>query len=251
MAEFRAAAKKMTYVDDSNPSSTQYGFAVDVNPERFIPFFWSNGGDVIAGDKLVFNTPAIRNVLRFFVDMRIKDKIIPPLEAQLQEGNVVPFMTGQIAMYMAGRYLVPELLSGTSIQWDVIPLPYFVKPAASLEGSQFGIPARAKNPKAGIVFMKFLAYEEGARIIADFGDTIPALSDLANSKDFLEWKGINNKAFLDQLQYASYIDLKKRPNGEKIMSRMGETIWNMFLGQESVEKGCEKIEKEIQAVDKE
>lgn len=251
MAEFLAAAKKLTFINESDASTTQYGFAIDVNPERFIPFFWSNGGDIISGDKLVFNTPSIRNVLKFFVNMRLNDKIIPPLEAQLQEGNVAPFMTGQIAMYMAGRYLVPELLGGTTIEWDVIPLPYFQKPAATIEGSQFGIPVKAKNPKAGMAFMKYLAYEEGAKIIAEFGDTVPALTELANSKEFLEWKGINNKVFLDQLQYSRYVDLKNRPNGEKIISRMGETIWNMFLGQESVDKGCEKIEREIQAVDKE
>lgn len=248
--EFSKAVKAMSQVDSSDPNNTEFGFGFEPGLDRLVPYLWSAGAEIFDNSgKFIFNTPTIKETLKKFVDLRIRDNAMPTLESMLQTGLPTSFFTGKIGMIYHGRYLVPELMQNAEIEWDIVPVPYVKKPAALMEGKIYSIAKTAKNKEGGWRLLRYMTMEEGAEVMMRYGDIVPAVKSIAYSDAFIKWGGnLNNRVFLDQLEYARPDPLFRQKNAAKMAGRIGETIWLMFMGQVEVEAGCKKIEEETQKV---
>ncbi len=238
-SEFVKIARKLT-----DKKHKIYGFTLDINISRFYSFIWSNGGKLLENNKINFTSKNVLDVLNSLVELRIKDNVIPSLQGMMEQGNVTPFFSGKIAMYLGGRYFVPELRKAKNLDWDVVPLPYFRKRADYIYPNLFGIPSGAKNKKGAWKLLKFLTLEEGADIVMKYGDSTPTLKRLLDSKAFLEWGGKNNKIFRDAIKDGRFSKIEyisgKRKRVEDILN---QKLWLMFLGTEKVAQAAKDAEK--------
>lgn len=254
VAEFSKAVRSMSIIDKSDPVKSEYGFGFEPDSESLMPYIWSVGADVIdSKGRYLFNTSRIREVLKTFVALRVKDQAMPSLEAMLESGIVVPFFNGKLGMIYHGHYLVPELVASAKIDWDVVPVPYIKENAALMECRIFSIAKQAKNKDGAWKLLRYMVLEEGARVMLSYGDGIPAVKSIAYSDAFLKWGNgkIHNEVFLKQLEYARPDPLLRMKHAAKMRSRSGEKIWNMFMGQLDVDKGCREAETEVRKVQEE
>lgn len=103
----------------------QYGYAWD-NGGMFtsaVPWIYANGGTVVSDDfcKATVTDPKVEDALQFMHDLIYKYKVAPTPESLT---NVFQsFMTGDIAMFGAGRWPLVTLLPTTFRDFDVINWP--------------------------------------------------------------------------------------------------------------------------------
>ncbi len=251
IAEFGRAIRAMTAINKADPDKSEYGFGFEPDSDSIVPYILSVGADLIdAKGRYVFNTSRIREVMKTFIAFRVKDQAMPSIETMLKSGIVAPFYAGKIGMIYHGRYLVPELVAGAKIDWDVVPVPTIKEKAALMDCKIFSIAKQAKNRDGAWKLLRYMVMEEGAKMLLSYGDVIPSMKSIAYSDAFLNWGGgkIHNIVFLKQLEYASPDPLLREKNAAKMQSRVSEKIWKMFMGQMDVEKGCREAESEVRKV---
>ena len=125
--------------------------------------------------------------LQWATDLTCRDKVQPPW-SMLQQDNaeLQLFAQGKLAMMFSTFGTVPYLRSTVKdFTWDVAPPPADVDQKTEASVIVFCIPNAAKNPDQAWQLLKFLASEEGGRILLKGGALTPinnkAAASLASS----------------------------------------------------------------------
>ena len=210
---------------------------------------WQNGGDLVDNPnnpkKSTMNTKAVKDALQFCNDLVHKHKIAPPSTWwQSQQGHEM-FMTQKVAMSIEGHWMVPYIRKA-NFKWDVVTLPKGKNHAGENYGSCFSIPEGSKHIKEAWRFIKFLAGEEGQKLLVSSGFSTPALKSIAKSKYFLSSDPKNAEAFLKMLKrgHASI----KSPNVLKIESIYQEEMDQFWLNKSPVNAMTKKIDTAVNRV---
>ncbi|MBK0002673.1 ABC transporter substrate-binding protein [Erwinia sp. S38] len=142
------------------------GKAFSSTTHSFLLWLYSNGGAVLDGDKVVFNSPQAVETLEWY------KKILPYAEpgpvAYDAEALRPLFHQGKVAMFMSGSWERGQFPAG--LEWGVAPLPYgpHGKPSNLLVTDSLAIFKGTGVEDKAIAFAKFittpdrqLAYEKG------------------------------------------------------------------------------------------
>jgi ABC-type glycerol-3-phosphate transport system substrate-binding protein len=116
-----------------------YGFGANgPDPHRLykkiLPFFWSNGGDVIdASGKVVINSPENLQALETYLELA-RTGLTETQKALDQE-----FIKGNVGYWYSGSWLVDKIRKeNPTLHYRVVPLPGFAgKPAMSFAGGEY------------------------------------------------------------------------------------------------------------------
>jgi multiple sugar transport system substrate-binding protein len=148
------------------------------------------------------------------------------------------FMTGTVAMTVDGHWMIP-VYKKASFRWDVAMLPSKKQKAGTIFGSCFSIPKGAKNVAPAWKLIKFLAGEEGQKIIVGAGFSTPALKSIAKSKYFLTSTPANAKAFIKMIDYGKLEP--QTPNILEIESVYSEEMDLFWQNEINVDTMAEKL----------
>ncbi|MFC4013878.1 ABC transporter substrate-binding protein [Nonomuraea purpurea] len=148
-------ARKMT---SGSGAGKIYGFSPmpklenDVSAIYLKPF----GGRFLdaAESKVMVNEPQAKQALGLWLDLLLKDKVVPSLaELQLLE-KVDPFKTGHAAMMINGAWLMLELSKQDAFKWGVTHVPKGPQGRfTSAVGSALVIPASSQNKDAAWIYI--------------------------------------------------------------------------------------------------
>ncbi|WDZ82755.1 ABC transporter substrate-binding protein [Micromonospora cathayae] len=180
-----------------------HGLGVEPSIIRLAPFVWSNGGEIVDDPakptRLALESPAAREALKNLVDLRQAYGVIPTDEEVEAEDDESRFANGRLAMLMTSRRATTNFRTITGFEWDVAPLPVYRQPVGVLHSDAYCMPKGAKNKTAAWRFLEYAIAEEGQKIIAATGRTVPSHVAVANSPAFLDPNRPprNAKVFLD------------------------------------------------------
>lgn len=235
--EFMEAAEKLT-------GAGKYGVGFDPNLIRAAPWVWAAGGELVdyesAPQKFRFDSPAGRRGLRHMIDIRRRG-LAPTFDEADSRGNDERFLDGEVAMYLSSRRDVPLLRTITEFEWDVAPFPKDVEEASVLHSDGFCV-SKGKRAEAAQRFVAWALGEEGARILAASGRTVPSLKSVADSEAFLGETPANSQVFLDALEH-----MHRLPTTEgwtEIEARANDVIEGMYYGKISLRNGIKRIARE-------
>ena len=104
-------------------------------------------------------------------------------------------------MLLSSRRETPTFRTITDFDWDIAPLPIHAQPAGILHSDAYCMTTASEDKEEAWRFVEFALGEEGARIMAASGRTVPSLIDVANSEAFLDpdAKPANSQVFLDTI----------------------------------------------------
>ncbi|SCL22772.1 carbohydrate ABC transporter substrate-binding protein, CUT1 family [Micromonospora pallida] len=182
-----------------------HGLGVEPSIIRLAPFVWSAGGEIVDDPakptRFTLDSPAAREALKNLVDLRLAYGVTPTDQEVEAEDDESRFANGRLAMLMTSRRATTNFRTATGFEWDVAPLPVYGKPVGVLHSDAYCMPKGAKNPDAAWRFLEFAIAEEGQRIIAATGRTVPSHVGVANSPAFLDpaQPPRNAKVFLDAI----------------------------------------------------
>lgn len=172
---------------------------------------YKDKGLLTENDKLkCIELPSMREAFDFFVSLDtgknaqgidIGNKISPKPSDSIDS---TLFTSGKLAMYVEGRYMVPEFRRDITFEWDVAPLP---KHKDGIEAGHSGsmclvMSSRSKNKAEAFSLIEYLSGPIGQEALVKTGFNVPNQKSLANSEVFLnsELPPFNNEVFLRAAQ---------------------------------------------------
>ena len=157
--DLKAAAKAM-----QAQGKAKYGISLGPrNWQEYLPFLWSNGGDVVdASGNPTLNSPQAVEALTFY-DSFFKEgltaKSVPAnfaIEAAFVKGEFPMFFSGPWHLGLvakAGAAADPDFAS----KWAIAPMTKKVSSTSFLGGSNMVVYKNSKNKDAAWAFVKFLS----------------------------------------------------------------------------------------------
>lgn len=234
-AEFVATARMLTRDLDGDAVIDQYGFGVAPSLVRAAPFVWMNGGELIdspvAPTRLTLDSPATQEALAWFVALQTEHHVAPDSVAEAAESTLSRFLNGRLAMYMESRRVTPEFRLIDAFDWDVAPLPLGRQPGSILHSDAYCIAAASQHQDVAWRFVEYANTQEGQRILAQSGRTVPSRLDLADSPVFLDpaAKPANSHVFVDAIPTLRAFPLL--PNWSDIEGVVDAELAQAFYGQ--------------------
>lgn len=166
-----------------------HGLGVEPSIIRLAPFVWSNGGEIVDSPdrptRLNLDSPAAREALKNLVDLRLAYGVVPTDEDVEAEDDESRFANGRLAMVMSSRRATTTFRSITDFEWDVAPLPAYQRQVGVLHSDAYCMTRGAKRKDAAWGFLEYAIAEEGQKIIAATGRTVPSHIGVSTSAAFL------------------------------------------------------------------
>jgi multiple sugar transport system substrate-binding protein len=190
-----------------------YGLGVEPSIIRVAPFVWSNGGELVDDEELpnrfTLDTPAAKEALQAFFDLRGRHLVVPTEEEVEAEDDESRFQNGRTAMVLSSRRSTPTFRTITAFDWDIAPLPRFEAPAGILHSDAYCMTKASESKEAAWRFMEFALGPKGQRITAQSGRTVPSLISVSRSEAFLDpdAKPASSRVFIDTIP-----EIRRVPN---------------------------------------
>jgi multiple sugar transport system substrate-binding protein len=168
-----AAAKKITKADQNI-----WGMQVI---DQFIlykgNFVWAAGGAIHTPDftKSMLADPKTIEAYKWDWDLIYTHKVAPPLGGASQQN---PFMSGQVAMYVDGVWVITDFVNGIKdFDWDVALMPKHPqtgKRTVSIEADGYWIYKDGKDHDTAWKLISYMAGTTGQKLMSDAGFYIPS-----------------------------------------------------------------------------
>lgn len=243
-------ARKLTKDTNGDGRPEVFGFASNSPNVLWDTHVWSEGGMQV--DNLEYatesrwNTPEVIQAIQFVYDLEHRYKVSPPYAlSQALGGNDEMFKAGRVAMYYTGAW-GRMVFAHTPFSWNIAPPPAGKTKAAYGYSTGWVIPKGSRHPEGAWRWVKFCGSPQAVEAYAEMGVSVPPIRKLALSKSFLNPGGhVNNRVFLDTLQYARVIQFYDYPAYMDIVNKGFTLIIN---GQMSVKDGTAYIHKQLQSL---
>lgn len=141
----------------------QYGFNfINVMP-FWLPWLWTNGGDVLDPEGRqatgAFDGPRSAQAMRFLTDLMLEHRVAPTLEEGKAAG-VDLFRSERAAMDLKGHWMMIDYRAD-NIDFGVAPLPTNTgKPTTVVYTTGLSITAKARHPELAWEYIKFMTSKE-------------------------------------------------------------------------------------------
>ncbi len=239
-ADFVAAATALTLDKNGDGVTDQYGVGVDPILYRLAPFIWQAGGELVDNPanptRLSLDSPAARQAFQWFVDLQVKEKVVPDAAAEAAQDSQSRFLSGALGMYFNSRRSVPTMRTIKDFDWDVAPLPRGSQPASVLHSDGYCMADKGKDKEAAWKFIEYANSVTGQEIVARTGRTVPSLRAVAESASFLDptQKPAHSQVWLDAVPTLRTVPVIS--NWPAIEDAASKEVERAFYGQASVEE---------------
>jgi multiple sugar transport system substrate-binding protein len=245
--DFLTAARALTLDTDGDGTTDQFGAGVEGSLFRLAPFVWSAGGDIVDDPvnptRLTLDDPTTLAAFQWFVDLQVKEKVVPDAVAESAEESESRFINGRLGMFFNSRRGTPTYREIESFTWDVAPLPYDKVPTTILHTDAFCMAKVTQNKDAAWTFIEYANSPEGQTILAESGRTVPSLKSVAESDAFMnpDQPPANNRAaFIDTIPTMRAVPIME--NWVNIEELGGEEVKRAFYGDATVEEAAQQAQ---------
>ena len=240
--DFLAAARALTLDTNSDGTIDQYGVGIEPSIFRLAPFIWQAGGELVDNQekptRLTIDTPEALAAFQWFVDLQVKEHVVPDAVSESAEDGESRFLNGRLAMYFNSRRGVPTYRTITSFTWDVAPLPQGETAASILHSDGYCMAQATQNKDAAWTFIEFANSAEGQTLVATSGRTVPSLVSVASSEAFLapDQPPANSRIYIDTIPTLRWVPIMTTWIG--IEETAGQEVERAFYGQATVEEAA-------------
>ncbi len=189
--EFTAAAKELTQDTNGDGYPEIHGVTFDPTIHRYAAAIWGAGGelfdDVYQPTRLTLETPEARRGIEFITSLGPTGiGATPTQDERMLLDDTQRFRSGKAAMLIQSRRVVAFLRDNALVPWDVAPLPVGLIPANVSHSDGLGIWSGSPRKDGAWKFLEFAMGEEGQKILAESGRTVPSMTRVAESDAFLK-----------------------------------------------------------------
>jgi multiple sugar transport system substrate-binding protein len=225
----------------TDPENGVYGYVAHTvqSQSGYYNLMHQAGGYIISDDKTKsgFNTPEAKEAFNFIQNL-IDKGISPSTQTQIETKPEQMFMSGKVAMLPRISVSAAEFEGELGEELGVAPLPKGKQEASIVHGIGWAMNEKTKDQDLAWELIKSLANEDGNRVIAESGFSIPAIKGMSDV-----WK-----ESLPSLDLQIFIDAQETGVAYPVSKRTAEwqdvetaEIQRAFLGQQTIDEALEKI----------
>jgi len=167
-------------------------------------------------------------------------------------GDALLFMSEKIAMNISGRWLSIQYRQKKDLEWDVAPLPRGKQKYTLLASKTYAIPSICPQKELAFKFLMHLISPEDELLVANYGDGIPSIKDIGQSKQFLYNPQYpnerNNRLYLEEMKHARVAEYSPYISQLDVNAVLGEEFDTMWAGKQSADEACERAARRINAI---
>ena len=243
--EFLDVAKKLTRDTDGDGRIDQFGYGGTFHTWQ--AFIWQNEGEIIdeKTKRCVITSPQTMEAIQFYVDLFKKHHVMPsPFEGGRETEYWKIFKMGRLGMFAGAHWGIYQFRRVRGLRWDIAPLPQNKKKATILYSGCFAISSQSKNPDIAWKFIKYITGKEAAKkYFVKFGEEMPPRRSLAHIQIEPDKPPKHHHIFFDEIKYAQPLFSHHRiPEIYHVIRVEMELV---YLGKQSVEEACYRIEKKV------
>lgn len=252
--DYLDAAQKLTIVE--NGRTIQYGCSVDKLVNFYLPWVFSNGGDIVSADRseFIMNSPEAVEAIDFLRDLVYTHKVSPePATNVDQTVSAFTFQTGKVGMEVMGSWMITT--------YDKAPFNYGITmiPKSPRTGKAvpmaypngYAMAAKGSNKDAAWKYISFASSKEGQEILAQSGLGMPTSIEVANSDAFL-----NSSDKADMQVVVDSMTISKGPvttakwgeigdGAQSVIGALGDEI---FLNQRDTQEVLDEMKVKVDAI---
>lgn len=240
---FLAAARALTRDVDGDGRIDQYGAGMEPSIFRLAPFIWQSGGQLVDDPqrptRLTLDEPRALAAFQWFVDLQVKEQVVPDAIAESAESSESRFLNGRLAMIFNSRRGVPTYRTISSFAWDAAALPRGDQAAGILHSDGYCLAAAAQNKAAAWTFIEFANSAAGQSLVAASGRTVPSLIAVADSPAFLDptQPPANSRVFIETVELLQRVPTMS--TWVSVEETANQEVERAFYGQASVQEAAE------------
>lgn len=236
---FLEAARRLTLDRNGDGVPEVYGFGEDTWYGRWMPWIWSNGGDVVDDPyrptRSTMTSSATIEGMEFFASLGRDHGVF-------RKAGGGDFRSGAVSMFANGRWEVPGFRTITDFEWDVTPRPAGPAGRAQLlTGSAFMISTQSKHPDEAWELLKYITGKRGQSLMTELGLLLPSRLSVARSDFLASTPPENNDVFLDEIQYAKPGPML--PNWRDVQSAAGPILNDILAGNIPTTNGAIQLDQ--------
>jgi multiple sugar transport system substrate-binding protein len=238
--DFVSAAERLERVEGIHPIGVEPGIV------RASAFIWSAGGEVVDRTedptRFTLDTPEARRGLERLIALHDRG-LTPSAKEAASRSLEERFVEGSLGMFMSSRREVPGFRTIEGFDWDVAAFPRAEEDFTVLHSDAYCV-SKAGSPDAAYDFVAYAAGEEGQKLLAESGRTVPSRKAVANSPAFLDPSKPprSSKVFLDAVP-----KIKRLPTDAQWTEAEDAAdlaLERAFYGDLSLDEAIERIERE-------
>jgi multiple sugar transport system substrate-binding protein len=225
-----------------------YGYSLDIKTSQSVYYnlIHQAGGFIISEDKTKsgFDTPEAKEAFKF-IEKIIDKGISPSAQTVMETEGKQLFLSEKVAMLPAISVSAGEFTEVLGDNLGVSPLPKGKQAASIVHGIGWAMNDKTQNDKLSWDLIKALSGEEGNKVIAETGFSIPADKDISDI-----WlksiPSLNLQVFLDAQEYGVPYPISK--NTSEWQDVETKEIQGAFLGQQSIDKALDTVAKKMNEI---
>ena len=236
-----STAKKCTMDLDEDDRIDHYGFCFSSSPHRWPVFMLQNKGELVSDNgTCMLDQSNTVEALQFCLDLMYKEQVSPIYSHGSEFLAESLFVKERVAMILSTYYFMNEF-RGSSLAWNVLPVPMRQASGTLLLGGGLGINKHSQKLKLTQSFVDYMVSAEAQSLLKKRGCTIPVLKQVAENDDLLN-PDIHPKdynVFKEMMPYAkSLMELRLSKSEYDLMKDEMQLMW---MNLESPKEACERI----------
>ena len=240
-ADFVETAKALTVKDD-NGNITQYGYVVPGFNFGLQPWFFTNNAAILDDDwrEPTVTTPEYRESLQYLHDLIHTHQVAPTFEGGV---GTEKFAAGQVAMFSAGHWPIPEIIDAGLKNVGVQHMPQNRRQTTVFGIGGLAVVNTSENVELAWEFVKEMTGEEYQQELADSLRSIPSARKQATDPEYIKWPD-NSEIFYGSASTA--IAVPSPPNFAQVQDISDRNIGAYLNMEQDLDTTISNLDRELQ-----
>ena len=211
-------------------TNKNYALNYEEDPLYWLYYLAANDGGAISddGNNIIINKKESLDALDRYSKMINKKNYIPTKSQVGSMTSAQMFITGKLAMYLGGRWMIPKFEETITFDWDIIEFPSSEKNKVYVDSSGWAISKKSKNKENAIKLVKYLSSNNSIKELSKSGLITPArkIEETGKTKIFTDMLK-NTKPTPTNKSYGKINDiLKENANIVILGEKRAEDVFN-------------------------
>ncbi|TDQ36953.1 ABC transporter substrate-binding protein [Aureibacillus halotolerans] len=226
-----------TEVAEQLKAGGKYAFVQDANATGIYNWVWANGGQMFdeEGNVVIDKDPKTEEAFHYMRSLIDNDYAMFAGSLPQGQGQEALFLSKQVAMVAAGRWLTPMFLEAENLEFDYVPFPTNgdVEQKSFISIAYMGVNKDTPYPEAAKKFASFYTSTRGQKVrLSDNGNAVPSVNTL---DDIIEGAPPEHAYYLNQSRKHGQV-LNHEARIPSLSVELQDIYELMFIQEKSVEE---------------
>lgn len=243
--DYKEIAAELTQKSEDGERTLVYGTAINNYRADWINWMGNYGADWFADGKSNLSSAEALEGLGVMYDLvQAGSAPSPGSVSATGDSEDRLFITGQVAMYPSGRWVIPSFRTECDFEWDAVEMPQGTTRTCPFICSMVCIAETSENKDAAANLLSFQMSDEGLALVMESALSLPVYTDLMESETYVNTPP-STDAFINSASYLgsdSQIEACQTGKWAEYSDIITAHLSDAFEGKTTIEEAAKEID---------